>query len=124
MKFTATIEITPQQIADQMTAAIESSSGSHYWSSGVTPKSNIKHLKESHWYADPVFWAGEFVVEVKDGENRNKKHLMTPETMQKGIQYLLEHHGWRIEQIVKETGDAETGDVLLQAAVFGDIVYG
>jgi hypothetical protein len=115
-----TIEgITYRKITDQIVAAIEG--GSAYWMSKFWPKDPIQ-TSVVPWYDDEKIWAGNFNIEVTDDEGT--KHAFTPEKLKAGLQWLANNHLWRIEQIVKENGDAETGDVFIQACVVGDIVYG
>jgi hypothetical protein len=123
---TATTEIpltirglTFRKLTDQIVAALEGGAG--YWCASFKPVDEIK-ADVSPWYDDENLWSGDFKIEVKtdDGET----HYLTPESMWRGLQWLADRHLWRIEQMIKETGDAETGDVLLQACLFGDIVYG
>ncbi|MEY9138579.1 hypothetical protein ABIE88_003383 [Bradyrhizobium diazoefficiens] len=111
--------ITYRKIADQIVTAIEGGSG--YWMTSFRPVEDIK-TDVSPWYDDERIWAGNFNIEVTDDEE--KVHFFTPESLKKGLQWLADNHLWRIEQIVKETGDAETADVFIQACVLGDIVYG
>src|SRR6266403_3325289 len=73
---------------------------------------------EEPWYSDPKFWAGDFLVEAQ-ADNEDERRPLTPDHIKKGLQWLADNHLWRIEQIVKENGDAETGDVFLQACLLG-----
>jgi hypothetical protein len=111
--------ITHRKIADQIVTAIEGGSG--YWMTSFKPEGEIK-TDVSPWYDDEKIWAGDFKIRVEIDDDEDK--LFTPESIRKGLQWLADNHLWRIEQIVKETGDAETADVFIQACLFGDIVYG
>lgn len=120
-----TIEgLTWRKITDQIVAGIEG--GISYWCGSFKPAdgSAIKTDVEP-WYDDEKIWAGDFNIKVEvDCEGDDEIKYLTPESMRRGLQYLANNHLWRIEQMIKETGDAETGDVFIQACVFGDIVYG
>jgi hypothetical protein len=114
--------LTWRKITDQIVTAIEGGSG--YWCGSFKPADGRKiKTKVSPWYDDETIWAGDFRIEVADAEDGTKL-FFTPESLQKGLQWLADNHLDRIEEIVKETGDAETADVFLQACVLGDIVYG
>src|ERR1700730_15969672 len=116
-----TIEgITYRKITDQIVAAIEGGVG--YWMNEFKPVDRIA-TKVSPWYDDEKIWAGDFKIRVGVDEDE-KEYFMTPQSMKEGLQWLADNHLWRIEQMVKENGDAETGDVFLQACIFKDIVYG
>ena len=62
------------------------------------------------------------MIRVETHEDGDK--FLTPDKILSGLQHLADNYLWRIEEIIKETGDAETGDVFIQACLFGDIVYG
>jgi hypothetical protein len=114
--------ITWRKIADQIVTAIEGGSG--YWATSFRPV-NPNDIKTDvqPWYDDEKIWAGDFNIKVRDGEG-GETFYFTPDGLKKGLQWLADNHLWRIEEIVKETGDAETADVFLQACLFQDIVYG
>jgi hypothetical protein len=114
--------LTWRKITDQIVTAIEGGSG--YWATSFKPVDpNSVKTDVSPWYDDEKIWSGPFKIAVRDGEEE-KTVFFTPEGMKKGLQWLADNYLWRIEEIVKETGDAETADVFLQACIFQDIVYG
>ena len=114
-------DVTPQMVADQMVAAIEGGSG--HWLKYFRPKVGVERVTEGPWYSDAKFWDGDFLVEAKADDEDVVRNL-TRDKIQSGLKWLANNHLWRIEEIVEETGDAETGDVFLQACLLGDIVYG
>ena len=111
--------ITFRKITDQIVAALEGGSG--YWMQSFKPEEGIK-TDVSPWYDDEKIWAGDFNIRVQIYEDEDV--MFTPDRLRRGFQWLADNHLWRIEQMIKESGDAETGDVFIQACVFGDIVYG
>ncbi|SDK45024.1 hypothetical protein [Bradyrhizobium ottawaense] len=113
--------LTWRKITDQIVAGVEG--GISYWASSFKPEGEIS-TDVSPWYDDEKFWAaGGWKILIKVHDERKPKE-MTPESMRNGLQYLADNHLWRIEQMIKENGDAETGDVFIQSCLFGDIVYG
>ena len=120
-KFTASVEVSHRFIADQMVTALEGGVG--YWLESFKPVKGKERVTVEPWYDDEKFWAEDFLVEAKVIDE-SKKYQLTPDSIKKGLQYLVNHHAWRIDQILKENGDAETADVFLQACLFEDIVYG
>jgi len=112
--------LTWRKITDQIVTAIEGGSG--YWCGSFKPVEDIK-TKVSPWYNDEKIWAGDFKIELTDAEDGSTL-FFTPESLRKGLQWLADNQLRRLEEIIKETGDAETADVFLQACVLGDIVYG
>ncbi|MGX9944955.1 hypothetical protein ACTG4Q_21055 [Bradyrhizobium denitrificans] len=119
--FAASINIDVKKITDQIISSIEGGSG--YWMKGFNPERGQDRATDDIWYADEKVWAGDFEINVRIHDEK-ETHKFTPESVTKGLQWLLANHAWRIEQIVKETGDAETADVFMQACIFQDIVYG
>lgn len=113
--------VTSQMIADQICSAIEGGSG--YWLESFKLEKGHELVTESPWYCDPKLWSGDFLV-LAQVEDEEKIFRLTPESLKFGLQWLASEHLWRIEQIINETGDAETGDVFLQACLLGEIVYG
>jgi hypothetical protein len=119
--FTASIDIDAKKITDQIISAIEGGSG--YWMETFNPVRGRERATDDLWYADEKVWSGDFEVNVRiHDEDETRK--FTPDSVKKGLQWLLDNHAWRIDQIIKETGDAETADVFMQACLFQEIVYG
>jgi len=102
-------------------AAIEG--GSNYWLETFYPKKGVERVTEVPWYSDPKFWDGDFLVEAK-ADDDDTLYMLTPDKIKSALQWLMDNYMWRITEIIEETGDAETGDVFLQACLLGEIVYG
>lgn len=127
----ASVNITGQRIADLVCCAIEG--GSNYWCKGiylVTP--NQDTLSDSIWYCSPELWDGDFTISIlEDTEQEDdngdliyKDHIVNQESFQKAFDLMAEKYPWHLANFMNENEDAETGDVFLQLATFGDIVYG
>jgi hypothetical protein len=132
MKVKIEHEITETTIADLMTAAIEG--GSSYWCDQIEQMSG-HHTEEEVWYADPEIYKqeeGKFltirVVESEpSSENSDGRHIINLEKMQKAFELMSEFgtpKGFHLRNLLEENWDAETADVFLQLAVFGEVVYG
>ena len=52
------------------------------------------------------------------------KHRITIDNVRKGLELMQEQYPRHYADLVEENDDAITGDVWLQLAVFGDIIYG
>lgn len=115
------VKVTNQMVTDQIVTAIEG--GCNYWLLNFIAKTGKERATERPWYSDPKVWEGDFLIEC-DVDDEDKVFTLSPDKIKSGLQWLAEHHLWRIEQIVKENGDAETADVFMQACLFGEIVYG
>ncbi len=92
---------------DQITAAIEG--GSNYWA-----RINVgKHQPG---------WRNYFTARFT--EDTGQTHELSLDKLKAGLQVLAEKYPHHFKDIIQESGDATTGDVLVQCALFGDIVYG
>ena len=61
---------------------------------------------------------------IKDGEGDEPAVLLNRESIAKGLDIMAEKYDWHLKAIIEEDDDADTSDVLLQCALFGDIVFG
>ena len=116
-KHSLTIEISEQNLWYQVTAAIEG--GSAYWATIDV------HRHKTGWenYFTATFKVHEDSDETKGAIHGTSYTLSMPKLL-KGLQVLATKYPHHFCDILKEDGDATTGDVLVQCALFGDIVYG
>jgi len=112
-----TIEVTEQNLHDQVTAAIEG--GSRYWAT-----INV-HMHQLGWanYFTATFKIHEGSDEVA-GAIHGKSYTLSVRKLMKGLAVLAAKYPHHFCDILNENGDATTGDVLVQCALFGEIVYG
>lgn len=61
--------------------------------------------------------------ELYDGEEPTK-HYLTLKDVRKGLRLMKKDYPYHYADLVEENDDAETGDVWLQLAVFGEVIYG
>jgi hypothetical protein len=61
--------------------------------------------------------------ELNEGETPTK-HYLTMEDVQKGLELMRDEYPRHYADLVEEQDDAITGDVWLQLAVFGKLIYG
>lgn len=124
--YSAAYDITSQHICDQIITAIEG--GINYWCAGaILVRPDKSTLAETPWYSDPKLYEQDFLIKValhEPHEDDKIDYELTPDAIRKGLAVLAEKYKWRINEIVTEDGDAETGDVFLQCCLFGEIVYG
>lgn len=108
--FNMEVTITEGMLHDQLTSAIESSSyGSSNWA-------EIKVGKHKPG------WANYFTATFKDRES-GEVHKMTRDKLIAGLKVLHDKYPHHYNDVMGETGDAITGDVLVQCALLGNIVY-
>ncbi len=134
MNFKATIEITPQQIADLMVTAFEG--GISGWCKSAFPLSELPPLSQAEyedrlpWYARPSVWAGDFRVEFSDAES-NDKWILTRSKMETAFLSKL-GGGISPADVALITANADHGDVadaddadrIVQLLLFGEVVFG
>ncbi len=117
------LEVKDKQLADVLDSA-----GSKYW---------CKELRwpDADFLQDDTCWeallAGriDHVTVVEDRSEEGKgplRHKVTREKVAKAAQIILDKYPHHLGAVLgnSEDADAETGDVLLQCAALGDIVYG
>lgn len=102
---------------DQVTSAIEG--GSSYWARIDVGK------HEPGWrnYFTAKFTTME-ISDEKAGAVQGKTYELSLDKLKTGLQILADKYPFHFSDILQEEGDATTGDVLVQCALFGDIVYG
>lgn len=117
IKMTIAFKLSEGMFHDQVTAAIEG--GSNVWA-----RINVgKHQPGWRNY----FTAKFTIIEIGDekaGAIQGKTYKLSLRKLKAGLQVLADKYLHHFKDIIAETGDATTGDVLVQCALFGDIVYG
>jgi hypothetical protein len=65
------------------------------------------------------------IVEFEWHKNLRLKQYyeLTREKVEKAVVVIWAKYPWHYENIVTDNADADTGDVLIQVAIFGDIIY-
>ena len=106
-------EVTDDHLDSILTGAFEG--GSNYWAAKVeVAKDDYKGKK----YASECVAAGGELWIYTDGDG---KHRLTRACLINGLQQYLnesKHKNW------PDGGDAQTDDLILQYALFGEVVYG
>jgi hypothetical protein len=106
-KFSITVELNERQLHDHLTSAIEG--GSNYWA-----RIDVgKHQPG---------WLNYFTA--KFTEDSGETHELTLDKLKAGLAVMAAKYPHHFKDVIMDNGDAETGDVLVQCALFGEIVYG
>jgi len=127
-----TIEVPLLKVADALCSAFESSMGAGYWCEIVkchapaTLTNTLDGLTEQpdpkvYPHIDYLLNPGGYLT-IKDNED-GERHKLTHEGVLAGLVAMAEKCPYQFGQLIGEGGDAITGDVLVQCAVFGDVVY-
>ena len=128
LKVNIPVSITHNQIAGLLCTAFEGGSG--YWANvdlAYTPTD--AEMKDEATYGD---WTGfppymvnhpDFKLTLTDCEEE-ETYTITLETLKKGLKVMARKYSRHFDNFINENDDADTGDVFLQCAVFGEVVYG
>ncbi len=117
------VEVKEEIIENNLVAALEG--GSNYWYEIVGYKNKKPQRKEPYWSAyitTPLSEDG--VLKIKDNEGKGKVYNLTRNKLIKGLKVMANKCPIHFGEIMNEDGDATTGDVFLQCALFGEVIYG
>lgn len=129
MKIVTEVDIAPAMIENLFVSAFEG--GSTYWARQVDP------VKIPAYPDDGVVWWGHAEIYVSDfsfkvrydhpeqdeSEGKGKK-IITQDDVKRALQTMATKYPDHFANILNDTTDADTGDVLLQCCVFDEIIYG
>jgi|SRR5882672_2893936 len=122
-----TTHVSKERMSDLLCNALEG--GSNYWyriekfvePPSLTFRSDPKTIFTHLDY--PMNDGG--ALEISSLEEPEREHVMlTLDKLRKGLTLMAEKYPHHWTDFLKENDDATTGDVFLQLAVFGELVYG
>ncbi len=127
------INVSNTDIGSLVTSALEG--GSNYWAMVVK---KVQPSNMTHWcFTDgkdkkaKARYLEEYVmneggsVTIKDTESDDEKtYVLTLAKVEKGLQLMADKFGPNFADILNDNEDANTGDVLIQLALFGNVIYG
>lgn len=116
------VNITNEQINDLMVAALEG--GINYWCGRVTLKEGSltpEQKEKMEYISDAISLGGVLIIE--DVETDETWEL-TKDKFLTGVEKTIEWGEFKNVEEMFDNHDAETADVLLQYAIFGEIVFG
>lgn len=127
---------TFQRISDILVSAFEG--GSNYWMANATilvpiTKTSWKDEGEklgiegavARYQVVPFIQGNGLKIEEQEASSDNPAELvLNIESLTKGLELMSVKHSRHFSDIIEENDDAETADVLVQLAIFGEIVYG
>lgn len=127
--FPVTVHVSAQKVSDQFCAAFEG--GSNYWLTGASLKSarpaDVEPGQAWYGFASPFETMGlrvklTWIEDETTGKTTSKE--IGRMAILKGLRLMAEKSPDHFADVVNESGDACTGDVLLQYILFGEIVFG
>lgn len=116
MKIKTTVDIPTETISDVLDAGF---TGIDHWAE-IIGIYNPTKFKGS--YAD-IIMKGEGSINLVDMEDDDTGGVLNTETIERGLQIMADQHPTAFIDVLNETGDANTGDVLIQYACFGEIIF-
>lgn len=122
-----TIAAPDERMAELLCSAYEG--GSSYWARQDDGKASPYRLvgPVSSLAGRPVGaleLVPDFDVEITDIEGDGKKHRLTLRKLRAGLQAMATKYPRHFCAFLEENDDAVTGDVFLQCALFGELIYG
>ncbi len=119
-----TFEVSEQTVADTLTSGLEG--GTNYWAAiagYVEPKTVRFKSDPKKVYRHIDYPMNDGAVVLQDCET-GKKYKLTRKKLERAVGLMAEKYVQAFSDMVSESGDATTGDILVQLAIFGDVIYG
>lgn len=118
------MKVSEQIIQDTLISAFEGGIG--YWAC-IVGYENEKPKQETPEYLPRYITTalsedGAVKLEVDEGDGTSI-HSLTREKILKAIDIMQVKHPRDFANMISENGDADTGDVMVQLALFGELVY-
>ena len=114
------IKVTDQDIDDILCAAFEG--GINYWALKAEPKDG--DFKGTSYTSDALSKGATIIIRTDEGENLE----LTKEKFMTGLEKAVKqcNHLFRLEREGLDIGhiDATSADIVVQMAVFGEVIYG
>lgn len=114
---TTTFDITQQQVADLVVTAFEG--GSNYWLGDIKP-----FYAKTADYAEADRYGEDMVTRVFTPSEDDEEYTFDREAINRGLQIMADQYPTHFNDLREDNFDADTADVFLQCALFGEIVYG
>lgn len=124
----AKFEVSFEDVASLLESAWQ---GSAYWATVVEYRAPDAWLFETtpkaeegkHYGHDYALNPGGAVV-VSDMEDDDKRHTLDHQTVARGLAIMAEKYPSHWSDFVGDNADMSTGDVFLQCALLGEVLYG
>lgn len=114
MEIIKKIKITEQEIEDIMVTALEG--GINYWCDKVEIKNNPTNKDHA---SEVIAYGGELILHVE-----GKQWILNREMVLRGIEKAMDHFKYDSFKKFMDEHDATTADVIIQFAIFYEIIFG
>ena len=122
MELSSIVTIDDQRVQDLLCCALEG--GSNYWyeiTKYIYPEGLIRSDMEYPHLELPFRGGSLSISDIEDGDFCGELNL---EACKRGLQVMADKYPQHYADFITENEDADTGDVFLQCALLGEIVYG
>jgi hypothetical protein len=120
-----TTNVSDERIQDLLTSAFEG--GSNYWyiikKYNYPPGQTRQSLGIKFPHIELPFKGGSLLIGDIEGDKEYDK-ILDRTAINKGLQLMAEKYPKHYADFIAEDDDAATGDVFLQLALFGEVVFG
>lgn len=117
---TAPVEVPRERIAGTLCCALEG--GSTYWCmSQMTDFDSLPEGVEAEWAHEAIAFEAPFIFRVHEEPDEQVKPKLS---LSEALNLMATEYPRHFGDMVGNTEDAETGDILFQLICFGEIVYG
>ena len=132
MSVSVSVNIPTSTVCDLLVGAVEG--GSNYWATfrvdpnfrkAVTESDRVTYIEREggEYYAHYDIENPNYCLRVSDTEG-GSTYNVTLESLTSGLNIMASRYPRHFKNVITENHDAETSDVFIQCAVFGEIVFG
>jgi hypothetical protein len=119
------VNVSDERIKDLICNSLDGGyGGSHYWAEIKAYNYPDGKTKESYRFPFmelPLTQTGSIVIHDLEG---NKDYTLDRKACLKGLSIMAKDQPKFFADFMSEDDDAETGDIFLQCALFGEVIYG
>ena len=119
MTFTVPVEISEQRLEDLVVLAVEDGGYGSFIMFDIVPSTT-----GLEYYKVPLTENGTIIFLDKYEEDSDDKFYLDRVAIQRGLTIMSKDYPHQFGLFINEADDAITGDVFLQCALLGEVVYG
>lgn len=113
-------ELSAKRVSGLLCTAFEG--GSNYWYL-IEDFENPDNVPVEFRHVELPFVGGAVLVSVPD-DGDGKVYRLDRAAVERGLAVMAEKYPRHLLDFIEENDDADTGDVFLQCALFGEVIYG
>lgn len=129
IKVSVDYELKDRDIANLICCGLEAGSTASFGYSGFHGTTKAKAWRGEGWekffgHINPALTKGAYVVLYERHHDKQKWHRLDLEAIERGLEIMARDYPRHFSDFRSENEDAITGDVFLQCALLGEVVYG